>query len=245
MVYFLKLLVNDLRNVIRDRFLVFGMFVYPVMIILFARILVHLISPRIQDSFEFASPAFFPIFFMLFSLFIPIIYGFISAFLLLDEKDEHLLTVLKIMPISRNNFLLIRMFFMSLFAFIVLLIFPPLSGLVDNTQFSYVAYIPVAVLYSLFAPFLALLVSSFATNKVQAFAIFKISATLFMIPLFAFFLIQDNLKYIFSPIPNFWTFMALDSVLKNGNLDIVPLVIGLVFHGVLIIALFSIFNRKN
>ena len=245
MAYILRLAINDLRNIVRDRFLLFGMFIYPIMIIMFSRILVHIISDKIGDSFEFASPAFYPIFFMLFSLFIPIIFGFISAFLLLDEKDEHLLTVLKVMPISRNNFLINRMFFMSLFAFIVLLIFPPLSGLVDGTQFNYPAYIPVAVLYSLFAPFSSLFVSTFATNKVQAFAIFKISGTLYMLPLFAFFLIQDNLKYIFSPIPNFWTFLALDSVLKDGNLDVVPLIIGFIFHIFLMIGLFYIFNKKN
>ena len=245
MVYMLKLAVNDLRNIIRDKFLVFGMFIYPVMIILFARILVHLISPRLENTIEFASPAFFPVFFMLFSLFIPIIFGFIAAFLLLDERDEHLLTVLKVMPISRTSFLAYRMFFMSLFAFIVLLIFPPLSGLVDNTQFNYAAYLPVAVLYSLFAPLLCLFVTSFAKNKVQAFALFKISGTVFMLPLFAFFLIEGNIKYLFSPIPNFWTFMALDSVIQNGTLDVVPLAIGLVFHLVLIAALFYIFNKKN
>jgi len=245
MSYFLKLVKNDLRNVVRDRFLVFGMLVYPIMLILFARILVHLISPRIKGSFEFASPAFFPVFLLLFSLFIPIIYGFISSFLLLDEKDEHLLTVLKVMPISRNNFLATRMFFMSLFAFIVLLIFPPLSGLIDATQFNYFAYVPVAVLYSLFTPFISLLVSTFATNKVQAFAIFKISATVFMLPLFAFFLIQDNFKYIFSPIPNFWTFMALDSVLQKGTLDFFPLMIGFIYHLALIVVLFCIFNKRN
>jgi hypothetical protein len=149
------------------------------------------------------------------------------------------------MPISRNKFLVTRMFFMSLFAFIILLVFPPLSGLIDGTQFNYSAYIPVAILYSLFAPFSALLVSSFATNKVQAFAIFKISGTVFMIPLFAFFLITDNLKYLFSPIPNFWTFMALDSVIQNGELDFVPLIIGFVYHIALIAALFYIFNKKN
>jgi len=244
MSYFLKLAVNDLRNIIRDRFLVFGMFVYPIMMIMFARILVHLISPRIQNSIEFASPAFFPVFFLLFTLFIPLIFGFIASFLLLDEKDDHLLTVLKVMPISRNKFLAIRMFFMSLFSFLILLVFPPLSGLIDNTQFSYPAYIPVAILYSLFAPLSALLVSSFATNKVQAFAIFKISGTVFMLPLFAFFLIQDNFKYLFSPLPNFWTFMSLDSVLQNGALDMVPLVIGFVYHIVLIGILFYIFNKR-
>ena len=243
MVYFLKLAVNDIRNVIRDRFLVFLLFAYPVMLIIFSRILVHLIAPRIESMFPLA--ANFSLIFMFFIVIIPFIFSFIVAFLILDERDEHLLTVLRVMPISRNSFLMYRMFFMSLFAFIVLLIFPPLSGLVEDTQFSYQAYIPVAIMSALFMPFLALLVSSYATNKVQAFAIFKISGTVFMLPIFAFFLNLDNLKYIFSPIPTFWSLISLDSVVQNGTIDFAHLGVGFVYHIVLITALFYIFNNKN
>jgi hypothetical protein len=242
MVYVLKLAVNDLRNIIRDRMFVFLFFAYPVMLIVFSRILIHLIAPRIENVFPIASN--FSVIFMFFLIAIPMIYSFLAAFLILDERDEHLLTVLRVMPISRNSYLIYRMFFMSLFAFIVLLIFPPLSGLVDGTQFSYLAYIPVALLFALFTPFLALLVSSFATNKVQAFAIFKIGGTVFMLPIFAFFLNLGNLKYIFSPIPNFWSLMSLDSVVQNGTLDVVHFGIGFAFHIVLIAVLFYIFNKK-
>ena len=243
MVYILKLAVNDLRNVMRDRMFVFLFFAYPVMLILFSRIILHLIAPRIENVFPLA--ANFPLLFMFFSIAIPMIFSFIVAFLILDERDEHLLTVLRVMPISRNSYLIYRMFFMSFFAFIVLLIFPPLSGLIEGTQFSYPAYIPVAILFALFTPFLALLVSSFAQNKVQAFAIFKISGTVFILPIFAFFLNLGDLKYIFSPIPNFWSLMSLDSVLQNGTLDIVHLGIGFAFHIALLAALFYIFNKKN
>jgi len=243
MVYALKLAVNDLRNTIRDRLLVFLLLFYPVLLIVFSRILVHLIAPRIEDVFPIAAK--FSVVLMFFLILIPMIFSFIVGFLILDERDEHLLTVLRVMPISRNSYLIYRMFFISLFAFIVLLIFPPLSGLVDGTQFSYPAYIPVAILFALFTPFLALLVSSFAQNKVQAFAIFKISGTVFILPIFAFFLNLGDLKYIFSPIPNFWTLMSLDSVLQNGTLDIVHLGIGFVFHIALIAALFYIFNKRN
>jgi hypothetical protein len=89
------------------------------------------------------------------------------------------------------------------------------------------------------------LVSSYASNKVQAFAIFKIGGTVFMLPIFAYFLNLGDLKYIFSPIPNFWSLMALDSVLKNGTTDVLSLGIGFVFHIVLIAILFYIFNKKN
>ena len=242
MVYVLKLAVNELRNTIRDRLLVFLLFAYPVMLILFSRIIKHLIAPRIENVFPLA--ANFPLIFMLFIIIIPFIFSFIVGFLILDERDEHLLTVLRVMPISRNNYLIYRMFFMSLFAFIALLIFPPLSGLVDGTEFSYIPYIPAAILFALFTPVIALLVSSFATNKVQAFAIFKIGGTIFMLPIFAFFLNLGNLKYIFSPIPNFWSLMTLDTVLQNGTIDIVHLFIGFIFHIGLLVVLFYIFNKK-
>jgi len=244
MVYVLKLAVNDLRNVIRDRMFVFLFFAYPIMLILISRIIVHLIAPRIGDKFGLVGAENFSVLFMFFTIAIPMIYSFLVAFLILDERDEHLLTVLRVMPISRNIYLIYRMFFMSLFAFIVLLIFPPLSGLVDFTLSSYLAYIPVAILFALFTPFLALLVASFATNKVQAFAIFKIGGTVFMLPIFAFFLNLGDLKYIFSPIPNFWSIVALDTVVQSGTVDIVHLGIGFAFHIVLIGALFYIFNKK-
>jgi hypothetical protein len=242
MVFVLKLAVNDLKNIIRDRMFVFLFFAYPVMLIVLSRILVHLVAPRIEDVFPIAGK--FSVVFMFFSIAIPMIYSFIVAFLILDERDEHLLTVLRVMPISRNNYLIYRMFFMSLFAFIALLIFPPLSGLVDGTEFSYIPYIPAAILFALFTPVIALLVSSFATNKVQAFAIFKIGGTIFMLPIFAFFLNLGNLKYIFSPIPNFWSLMTLDTVLQNGTIDIVHLFIGFIFHIGLLVVLFFIFNKK-
>jgi len=243
MVYILKLAVNDLRNIIRDRMFVFLFFAYPVMLIVISRIIVHLIAPRIENVFRLAGE--FSILFMFFTILIPMIYSFIAAFLILDERDEHLLTVLRVMPISRNGYLIIRMFFVSLFAFIVLLIFPPLSGLIDGTQFSYPEYIPVALLFAIFTPFLSLMVASFATNKVQAFAIFKISGTVFMLPIFAFFLNLGDLKYIFSPIPNFWSLISLESVLQNGTIDVVHLGIGFAYHIALIWALFYIFNKKK
>jgi len=242
MVYLLKLAVNDLRNIIRDRFFLFAFFAYPVMLIVFSRILVHIIEPKIGGIFQLASE--FSLVLMFFVVIIPFIYSFIAAFLILDERDEHLLTVLRIMPISRTSFLAFRMFFMLIFSFIVLLIFPPLSGLVDMTNFSYISYIPVALLFALFTPVASLLVASFATNKVQAFAIFKIGGTIFLIPIFAYFLNLGDIKYIFAPIPTFWSLASLDSVLQNGSLDFISLIIGFVFHIVLIAALFHVFNKK-
>jgi len=241
MVYLLRLAVNDFKNIIRDRFLVYAAIVLPFMLIFFSRIILHWIAPTLKDTMPLASN--YSIIFMLFATMIPLVYGFIAAFLILDERDEHLLTVLRVMPISRNGYLIYRMLFLSVFSFIVLLIFPPLSGLVENTQFNYIEYIPVALLFTLLTPFSALMVSSFATNKVQAFAIFKISGTIFLAPLFIF-LLSDNLRYIFAPVPNFWAFMTLKEVISTGSNDYIYLLVGFVYTFALIGILFYIFNRK-
>ena len=242
MVYVLRLAINDFKNIIRDKFLVYAAIAMPLMVIIISRIILHWIAPTLRDTVPLAGN--YSMIFMLFATMIPLVYGFIVAFLILDERDEHLLTVLRVMPISRNSYLIYRMLFLSIFSFIVMLLFPPLSGLLENTQFSYMQYIPIALLFTLLTPFSALMVSSFATNKVQAFAIFKISGTVFLIPLFIF-LITDNLKYIFSPIPNFWAFITLKEVIFTGTNDYLHLGIGFVYTIALIAVLFYIFNKKN
>ena len=74
MVNILTLAVNDLRNIIRDRFLVFALFIYPIMLIVFSRILIHVIAPRVEDMFPLA--ANFIIVFMLFTLLLLILLSF-------------------------------------------------------------------------------------------------------------------------------------------------------------------------
>jgi len=242
MVGVFRLAANDFKNIIRDRLLISLAILYPILLIIFSQILVQFIAPNLKESIPLVNH--FTVVFMLFITVIPILYGFIASFLILDEKDEHLLTVLRVMPISRNTYLLYRMLFLSIFSFIVLLLFPPFSGLIENTHFSYIEYIPIALLFTLLTPFSAMLVSSFATNKVQAFAIFKISGTFYMLPLFIF-LVPDNLKYIFSPFPNFWGFMTLQELLSKGTNDYLHLIMGFIYTVVLIMGLFYIFNKKN
>lgn len=241
MVLVLNLAVNDLKNILRDKFLVYAAIVFPLMYVLISRIILHWIAPAVKSTIPLAGN--YAMIFMLFTTTIPLVYGFIAAFLILDERDEHLLTVLRVMPISRNTYLVYRMLFLSIFSFIFLLIFPLISGLLQDTQFSYIQYIPIALLFALLTPFSALLVSSFATNKVQAFAIFKISATIYLIPLFIF-LVKGNLKYVFSPIPNFWGFITLREVIATGTNDYVHLIIGFIYTLILIAILFYIFNKK-
>ena len=241
MVYFIRLAINDLKNIIRDKFLVYATIILPLALIIVCR----LIFPWIAEEVPWIK-AYYLTFFFMFIIMIPMIYGFITAFLIMDERDEDLLTVLRVMPISRNSYLLYRMFFMSVFSFIYLLVFPFLSGLLEeipNSQFSYIPYIPIAVLLALFTPMIALMGNVLAKNKIQTFAIFKISGTIFFIPIFGIFM-TDNIRYVFGLIPNFWTFECIKILKNTGELDYLPLGIGFAFHIGILAVLFYIFNKK-
>ncbi len=243
MVYILKLAANDFKNIIRDKFLIYAAFILPLVVIIMSQIIVQWIAPTLEETIPLAGN--YLVIFLLCTTMLPLVYGFIAAFLILDERDENLLTVLRVMPISRNTYLIYRMLFLSIISFIVLLLYPPFSGLLGEfPNFSYLGYIPIALLFTLITPFSALLVSSFATNKVQAFAIFKISGTIFIVPLFMF-LLEDNLKYIFSPAPNFWAFVTFQELIISGSNDYLHLIIGFIYTIFLIGILFYIFNKKN
>jgi fluoroquinolone transport system permease protein len=171
---------------------------------------------------------------------IPMMFGFATGFLIMDERDENLLTVLRVMPISRSAYLIYRMAFMSVLSLVYILLFPMLTGLIDV---SIIDYLPIGILLALFTPVMGLIANIVANNKVQAFAVFKMLGGVFFLPLFAFF-INSDLKYILGIIPNFWTFMALDKLVNTGTQDIAFLGIGFILHITLLTVLFYLFNKK-
>ncbi len=236
MVYFTTLMKNDLKNIFRDKMLVFSAIFAPIMFLVIGRILFPWITENYYPNLIF----FYPAFFMLFVIFIPMIFGFVAGFLIMDERDENLLTVLRVMPISRSSYLFYRMFLLSILSFIFILLFPWLTGLIEV---SFWDYLPIAVLFTVFTPVLGLIVNIIATNKIQAFALFKTVGGIFMLPVFAL-AVEGWLQYIFSPIPNFWTFISLDYLLENGINNYLFITVGFVYHFVLLGVLFHLFNKK-
>ncbi len=231
-----KLFINDMRNIVRDRLLLYSAFLIPLIIIIFTRLVIPWISENVAPMEQY-----YPLLFMLIVITIPLMFGFVIGFLIMDERDENLLTVLRVMPISRNTYLLYRMLFLSILSLIYIMLFPLLTGLVE---INLLEYLSIALLLALLTPTLGLIANIVATNKVQAFAVFKMLGGVFYIPLFAFF-INNDLKYLLGIIPNFWTFMAFDALLKTGHQDYLFLGIGFCLHFVFLVALFYLFNKKN
>jgi uncharacterized membrane protein len=235
MVQIRKLLRNDIRNILRDRLLLYTAFLIPLIIIIFTRLVIPWLSENIVPLQQY-----YGVLFMMMVTTVPMMFGFVTGFLIMDERDENLLTVLRVMPISRNTYLIYRMAFISILSFVYIILFPIFTGLIN---ISILDYLPIGVLLALFTPVMGLVANIVANNKVQAFAVFKTLGGVFFLPLFAFF-INNDFKYILGVIPNFWTFMALDKILTTGQQDYVFLGIGFVFHLILLGVLFYLFNKK-
>jgi len=131
-----------------------------------------------------------------------VMFGFIAAFILLEEKDEQVLQVIRVLPISPFYFILYRM----TFTFSVSLI-----GAFATIYFGGIAYpgflltFLLSIQYGLAGPLIALGIVTFAQNKIEGMAYFKSINLFLLLPLASFF-IDGNIRYLFALTPPYWTY---------------------------------------
>lgn len=143
-----------------------------------------------------------------------LLFGFVSGFLLLDEKDDETIQVYRISPISIWQFLTLKMAFPSIAAFIYAIIsfrFNPIL-VIDGWKLVIVAFN-----FALMSPMLALIVSALGKNKVQGLTFFK-AIDLFLIAPFLAFFLPERFEFVFRIFPTFWIFNA-PYQLYQGNIN--------------------------
>ncbi|MEZ4560235.1 MAG: hypothetical protein R2854_27975 [Caldilineaceae bacterium] len=103
---FRALTVADVRNVQRDSLLKFLIF-YPWLLGLAMRFLIPWIATSLAGTFDLTP--YYPLLTGFFGILItPLLAGFVTGFLLLDERDDHTLTALQVTPLSMNRYLTYR-----------------------------------------------------------------------------------------------------------------------------------------
>jgi fluoroquinolone transport system permease protein len=195
---FFALMRNDFKHIFRDKALT-ALFVMPLFLVLALRFgFPHLVSRfpivagynRILLAFVCGMFSAFP--------------AFIAAFIMLDEKDDGLFTVLRVMPISPMAFILYRMSFVvalgSLSAGGAMLFSGIIAPDVGRALVS-------AVLFGLSAPLIALLVVTIAKNKIEGVTVLKGLNLLLMLPLISFFT-SSPARLLLGVIPVYWVYQA-------------------------------------
>ncbi len=215
--------VSDVKNVIRDPFL---KWVIPAPFLM--AIAFRLLIPGVTVVAEpwIALENYYPLLLSTMVLFVPLMYGIVVGFMLLDERDQDTLTALKVTPMSLGKYLLYRIATPIVVSIVTTLLSYPLIGLMDVDL---VPLIAVIILASLSAPFTALIFVAFARNKVEGMAIQKMLGGVFMIPMVAYF-IHSNWQLLFGIFPTYWTLKAFWVACEGGEGFWLYVIAGVLVH---------------
>lgn len=229
----ITLIKSDLRQIFRDKTLTVFLFA-PIFLILLVRYFV----PYLTDLFPIIEN-YHSLIMMFAGIQTAIMFGFVISFIILDEKDENVLQVIRVLPISPFYFILYRLLFATSFSAMGAFLLISFSGI------AYPGFTNSCLLsfqYGLTAPFITLITATYANNKVEGMAYFKGVDLILLLPILSFFML-GNLKYIFSFIPAFWTYRLYHASVNDGNTALV-FIIGTAIYFSVIGFLFFQFKKR-
>ena len=224
-----KILLVDLKNIFRDSSLAF-MFFVPLLLVFFLRLAIPLISelwPPLSEYYQMILG-----FFCLLAAVFP---AFLISFLMLDEKDENLTVVFKVLPVYSNFIIIYRTFFLLVLGTLFCLVIILGNGLVS---YGLKDAILLSLITGLISPIPVLLINSFANNKIEAVTWFKIINMMLMLPLVAFF-VAPPWHYFFTIIPTYFIFQSF------VEFNSIVYLAGVAYILLLIFISYQVFLRKS
>ncbi len=189
----------DLRNIRRDPLLIW-MVIFPPAVALLFRLLVPWLREVLLARWGFELEPYYPLI-MSFVLLTPgVIAGVLSGFVLLDERDEGVLTAIAVTPVPWWSWLTYRLAVPLGLGTVLAVATYPMVGI---TPLPLLDLIVIASVAALLAPVTALFLAAFAANKVSGFALIKILNTVNVIPIIAWFF-DPPMQWIAGIVPSYW-----------------------------------------
>ena len=187
-------LTCDLRRVARDQFLI-GLLLLGVAMAVGVRFALPAIREQVE-SFDLS--VYYPLMVSYMVVGVSaLMAGSIGGFLLLETREEGTIRALAITPVPLAHYLRILGGALVCLALVLALSNAALIGLGLPGLGPTLA---CAVVGALFAPAFTYFVAGFASNKVEAFAVMKISGSLGAVPLGAYF-VAEPYQWLFSLYP--------------------------------------------
>ncbi|PKK97557.1 MAG: hypothetical protein CVV58_00665, partial [Tenericutes bacterium HGW-Tenericutes-3] len=172
-------------------------------------------------------------------------YGAVVGFTLLDDQDDKVLLSLRITPIKVRYYVLIKLSLSYIFGFITTSLLIVTTGFVETTSLLDILFI--LILAPMQAPILALIINSFATNKIEGFVVMKMSGIILIAPIAALF-VSNWTELLLGFLPGFWPIRIASMQLLTTqffiNISWVYFVIGVVVNSIFNVVLFKIYCKK-
>lgn len=236
---FKTILKAEIKNMTRDSMYIFFM-VYPIIL----GALGYFLIPYLRDTLSQTSlvPEIVSMVLILMTGFI---FGALTAFTLLDDKDDDVLLSLKVTPISVKVYVLVKLMISFIFGFLATLVITLATNFLPDSSFWVILLI--SLLGALQAPGVALIVNSFSSNKVEGFVIMKMSALILVFPVLAFF-VQSWQEVFLVFAPGFWSARMIQIELLptiDVNFTLMVYFIFGVLYNIIFVTLFmKLYSRK-
>ncbi len=223
-------LITDLKLIVRDKSLFIFVFI-PFAVLAFVRYAL----PPITGLYP-AMANYYTLVIGIMAIAISIFPGFIMAFIIIDEREQAILDVFRVLPVSFSKLVYTRIFLTAILGFMYSFGILTFSGLVT---FDLLHILEVSLLCSFPGPISALLIVSFASNKIEGMTYMKGINFIWIIPVANFFIVTPW-KYFFAIVPDYWT---LQIIYGNGN-PTHAFLTGFAFHLLVLIITANVFIRK-
>lgn len=197
---------GDMKNILRDGLLVVSLFA-PLLLALFIRIAFPWLADLSYFHLQFDLTEHYPFALSFLTMFTPMMIGAMAGLILLDERDEQMLSYYAVTPLGQSGYLIYRLTLPALGSTILTFLVLPLASLVE---LKYLALVPVVFLAAFQVPLVALLMGAFAGNKVEGLTLTKGLGFTFIGPALGY-LAPHPWSYIGAIFPPYWiteAFMA-------------------------------------
>lgn len=236
---------NDLKGIRRDPLLAFVL-VAPFVYAGIVAIPTGPVTRYLAERFEFDLIPYYPLIMTGFlTLGSMMIVAALAALLILDERDAHTFTALRVAPVPMRAFIGYRGATIVVLTTLYICVSMAISGLAVPGLLPagiWPATVLHGVLAGLSAVVVALLMASIAQNKVEGLAVMRgVGILVAGLPCLPFF-IDNGWQYAFGIVPSYWP-SAMFWAAARGETWWPYFVIGVLYHVVLIIPLYRHFAR--
>lgn len=236
---YINFLKSEIKKWMGDSMMGF-MIGYPIIFALLGRYFLPWLSKR--NGFDFTP--FNDLILVIIVLLVPIAYGALIGFSILEDRDDNVITNIRVTPLSINHFLGFRLaaiYVLCVLATVFVMWFSDIGDLdIKNI-------IAISLLASLEAPISGLFINGLAKNKIEGFAVMKAGGSIIIFPIVGLFF--NNIKELFfSFAPGFWTAKSISSLIRGDGLYLSYnqyYFIGLAYMIILNIFAYKVFINKT
>lgn len=236
---YMPLIRNDLKQIMKDPMLMASLF-GPMAVIFIARFVFPLLAIPLEQRLNFSLYSYSDFIAAFLMLTIPLLSGAMAGLLMLDERDENIISYYAATPLTRHGYIFYRLTLPCLISTLLILAFLLSSGITTIK----IDHLYALILLIIEAPCIALFLAAFASNKVEGLALAKICGLLFVGPVAAA-LVPYPWQYLALWLPSYWP--AKSFLLSTSNEHFHSFIVfgvGLCFHLVLLHVLSRVFSRR-